>query len=92
MAKQENIEVDGVVVEDLSNSIFNCELDNGFVIKCTISGKIRINNVRILIGDKVRLALSPYDMTMGRIIYRYRAGETYVPSTDNNNNKKKKKR
>ena len=69
--KQENIKLDAVVVEDLSNSIFKCETDNGISIICTISGKLRINNIRILVGDKVQVAMSPYDLTKGRIELRY---------------------
>lgn len=68
MSKQNAIYQEGVVTESLSNSMFRVELDsNGIVIICTVSGKIRINNIRIMVGDKVRVAMSPYDLTKGRI-------------------------
>lgn len=67
MSKQNSIFQTGVVVEALANSMFRVELDNGIEIMCHISGKIRINNIRIMAGDKVKVALSPYDLTKGRI-------------------------
>ena len=68
--KQQNIEVAGIVKEELGNSLFKVELDNGVLVICTISGKIRMNYIRIVAGDKVKLELSPYDLTRGRITRR----------------------
>ncbi len=72
MAKQGAIEVEGEVLEPLPNAMFKVELENGHTILCTISGKIRMNYIRILPGDKVVVELSPYDLTRGRITYRYK--------------------
>jgi translation initiation factor IF-1 len=68
--KQQNIEVAGIVKEELGNSLFKVELDNGVLVICTISGKIRMNYIRIVAGDKVKLEMSPYDLTRGRITRR----------------------
>ena len=70
MSKQEVIEVEGVVKEALPNAQFNVELPNGHVILAHISGKLRMNFIRILPGDKVKLEMSPYDLTKGRITWR----------------------
>lgn len=67
MSKQNSINQIGTVVEALANSMFRVELDNGHEILCHISGKIRINNIRIMVGDKVKVAMSPYDLSKGRI-------------------------
>jgi translation initiation factor IF-1 len=67
MSKQNTINIEGIVIEALSNSMFNVELENGHKVLCHISGKIRVNNIRIMVGDKVRIAISPYDLTKGRI-------------------------
>ncbi len=72
MAKQQSIEQNGVVTEALANSMFRVELDNGVEILCHISGKIRMNYIRIMPGDKVKVEMSPYDLTKGRICYRYK--------------------
>ena len=72
MAKQNIIEQDGIVVEVLPNTMFNVELDNGVPLLCHISGKMRMNNIRIILGDRVKVELSPYDLTKGRISYRYK--------------------
>lgn len=72
MAKEEPITVEGTVVEPLPNAMFRVELENGHRILAHISGKIRMNFIRILPGDKVTLELSPYDLSRGRIIYRYK--------------------
>lgn len=72
MAKQPNIEQDGTILEALSNAMFRVELENGHVITAHISGKMRMHYIRILPGDKVRLEMSPYDLTKGRIIFRYK--------------------
>ncbi|MCX7744645.1 MAG: translation initiation factor IF-1 [Flavobacteriales bacterium] len=72
MAKQASIEQDGTIIEALSNAMFKVELENGHVIVCHISGKMRMNYIKILPGDKVRVEMSPYDLTKGRISYRYK--------------------
>lgn len=70
MAKEELIEVEGVVKEALPNAMFRVILDNGHLVLAHISGKIRKNFIRILPGDKVKVELSPYDLTRGRITFR----------------------
>ena len=70
MAKDDVIEVEGTVLEALPNAMFQVELDNGHKILAHISGKLRMNFIKILPGDKVRLELSPYDLTRGRITWR----------------------
>lgn len=70
MAKSDNIEVVGTVLEALPNAMFRVKLENDFVVLATISGKMRMNFIRILPGDKVRMELSPYDLTRGRITWR----------------------
>ncbi len=72
MAKEDVIEVEGTVVEPLPNAMFRVELANGHKILAHISGKMRMNFIRILSGDKVLVELSPYDLTRGRIVYRYK--------------------
>lgn len=72
MSKQQAIQTSGTVIEALSNSMFRVELDNGHEILCNISGKIRTNNIRIMVGDNVSVEMSPYDLTKGRISYRKR--------------------
>ena len=72
LSKQDAIELEGKVVEPLPNAMFNVELENGKTILCPISGKIRMNYIRILPGDKVVVEISPYDLTRGRITYRYK--------------------
>ncbi len=72
LSKQDAIELEGTVVEPLPNAMFKVELENGKTILCTISGKIRMNYIRILPGDKVVVEISPYDLTRGRITYRYK--------------------
>jgi translation initiation factor IF-1 len=72
MAKQESIQVEGTVVETLPNASFRVELENKHVILAHISGKMRMNYIRILPGDKVLIELSPYDLSRGRIVYRYK--------------------
>ena len=71
MAKQASIEQDGVITESLSNAMFRVELENGHVLTAHISGKMRMHYIKLLPGDKVRLAMSPYDLSKGRITYRY---------------------
>ncbi len=72
MAKQEAIKIDGVVTETLPNAHFKVKLDNGHIILAHISGKMRMHFIKILVGDKVALELSPYDLNKGRITYRYK--------------------
>jgi len=72
VAKKDAIEVEGAVVEPLPNAMFRVELDNGHRVLAHISGKMRMHYIRILPGDRVLVELSPYDLTRGRIVYRYR--------------------
>ena len=72
MAKSRDIEVEGVVKKSLPNTQFKVELENGHVILAHSSGKMRMHFIRILPGDKVKVELSPYDLTKGRITYRYK--------------------
>jgi translation initiation factor IF-1 len=72
MAKKDVVEVEGTVTEALPNAMFRVKLQNEHVILAHISGKMRLNFIRILPGDRVLVELSPYDLTRGRIIYRYR--------------------
>lgn len=72
MGRQDVIEVEGTVVEPLPNAMFRVELENGHRVLAHISGKMRMNFIRILPGDKVTVQLSPYDLTRGRIVYRKR--------------------
>jgi translation initiation factor IF-1 len=72
MAKTDVIEVEAVVVETLPNAMFNVKLENGVVILAHVSGKIRMNYIRILPGDRVTVEISPYDLTRGRITFRYK--------------------
>ena len=72
MSKADQIEMEGKVVESLPNAMFRVELENGHVLLAHISGKMRMNYIRILPGDKVTVEISPYDLTRGRIIYRNR--------------------
>ena len=72
MAKQLVIEQDGVVRESLGNAMFRVELENGHVIIAHISGKMRMHYIKILVGDKVKIEMSPYDLSKGRIIFRYK--------------------
>jgi translation initiation factor IF-1 len=72
VAKQKSIEQDGTIVEALSNAMFRVQLQNGHEVLSHISGKMRMHYIRILPGDKVRLEMSPYDLTKGRIVFRYK--------------------
>jgi translation initiation factor IF-1 len=72
MAKQSTIEQDGVVTEALPNAMFRVKLENGHEILAHISGKMRMNYIRILPGDRIKVEMSPYDLTKGRITYRYK--------------------
>jgi len=72
MAKEKAIKQDGVIEEALSNAMFRVRLENDHEIKATISGKMRMHYIKILPGDKVAIEMSPYDLTRGRITYRYK--------------------
>ena len=72
MAKEDCIQVEGTVVESLPNAMFRVELENGHVVLAHISGKMRMHFIKILAGDKVSVELSPYDLSRGRIFYRYK--------------------
>ena len=72
MAKQSASEQDGTIVEALSNAMFRVELQNGHEVIAHISGKMRMHYIKILPGDKVRIEMSPYDLTKGRIVFRYK--------------------
>lgn len=70
--QKENLEFEGIVSEALPNTLFRVKLEDGRIILCYLSGKMRIHYIRILPGDKVKLEMTPYDQTKGRIIYRYK--------------------
>lgn len=70
--KEEAIQVEGEVVENLPNAMFRVKLDNGHIVLAHVSGKMRMHFIRILPGDKVTIELSPYDLSRGRIVYRYK--------------------
>ena len=72
MAKQAPIEQEGTIIESLSNAMFRVELENGHVVTAHISGKMRKHYIRILTGDKVKVEMTPYDLTKGRITFRGR--------------------
>lgn len=72
MAKQGSIKVDGVIDETLPNAMFRVKLENGHEILAHISGKMRMHFIKILVGDKVTVELSPYDLSKGRIVYRFK--------------------
>ena len=71
MAKQANIELDGTIIKALSNAMFHVELENGHIVTAHIFGKMRKFYIKLLPGDKVKMEMSPYDLTKGRITYRY---------------------
>ena len=72
MAKEEGIQVEGTVLEALPNAMFRVELENGHRVLAHVSGKMRMHFIKILAGDKVTVALSPYDLSRGRIVYRFK--------------------
>jgi translation initiation factor IF-1 len=74
MAKEEQIEMEGTVIDALPNTMFRVQLENGHVVLAHISGKMRKNYIRILKGDKVTVEMTPYDLTKGRIIFRHKDG------------------
>lgn len=79
--KEDKLYVEGEVVEALPNTMFRVQADNGMSVLATISGRMRRNYIRILIGDRVSIEVSPYDPTRGRITFRYKAGQAGAPST-----------
>jgi translation initiation factor IF-1 len=79
--KEEKIEVEGTVTEALPSTQFRVELDNGHKVLAYLSGKMRKYYIRILLGDRVRVELSPYDLTRGRITYRFKKGGRPAPSS-----------
>lgn len=72
MADQQKIELEGEVTENLPNTLFRVKLNDGRVILCYLSGKMRINYIRIMPGDRVKIEMTPYDEARGRIVYRYK--------------------
>ena len=72
MVKEANIEIDGEITETLPNAMFRVKLENGHMVLAHVSGKMRMHYIKILPGDTVKLELSPYDLTRGRITYRYK--------------------
>ena len=86
MAKEENIEMEGEVVETLPNTTFRVKLDNGHAIVAHISGRMRKNYIRILTGDRVKVEISPYDVTKGRITYRGNDSRRQSNASGNSNN------
>lgn len=70
MAKQQAIQQEGTIVEVLPSTFFTVELDNGHLVRCTISGKMRINNIQLNLGERVKIEMSPYDLNNGRICFR----------------------
>jgi len=72
LAKEEGIQVEGTVIEPLPNAMFRVELENGHKVLAHVSGKMRMHFIKILPGDKVTVELSPYDLSRGRIVYRYK--------------------
>ena len=72
MAKEKNIEVDGEIIETLPNAMFKVNLENGHEVLAHVSGKMRMHYIKILPGDRVKVEMSPYDLTKGRITFRYK--------------------
>jgi translation initiation factor IF-1 len=72
MARSDLIRVDGTIIDTLPNTQFRVKLENGHEIHCHVSGKMRMNFIRIFLGDKVTVEMSPYDLSKGRIVYRYK--------------------
>lgn len=82
MAKEEPIEMEGTVIESLPNTTFKVELENGHIVTAHISGRMRKHYIRILLGDRVTVQLTPYDLTKGRIVFRNKEKKP-LPSKDN---------
>ena len=72
MAKEDVLEYEGVVLEILPNAMFKVKLDNGHIINGTLSGKMRKNNIKVILHDRVKIEITPYDVTKGRITFRYK--------------------
>lgn len=87
MAKEEQIEMEGTVVDALPNTMFRVQLDSGHVVLAHISGKMRKNYIRILKGDKVTVEMTPYDLTKGRITFRHKEGGAPKPTPTEKENK-----
>ena len=85
MPKEDNIEMEGTVLETLPNTMFRVELENGHVVTAHISGKMRKNYIRILTGDQVTVQLTPYDLSKGRITFRSRDGKSKKPAAETEN-------
>lgn len=92
MAKVDGITVEGIVTQALPNAMFRVDLDNGHNILCVISGKMRHNFIKVIEGDKVKVEISPYDLTRGRIVSRLKMGDAIDTNVENKNNKKKNKK
>ena len=90
MAKEEQLEMEGTVVDTLPNTMFRVELENGHVILAHISGKMRKNYIRILKGDKVTVEMTPYDLTKGRITFRHKEGGPPRPDKNEKSEKSAK--
>ena len=88
MAKEEAIEMEGIVIESLPNTNFKVKLDNNHIVNAHISGKMRKNYIRILLGDRVTVQLTPYDLTKGRIIFRNKDKSTANLENSQNENDK----
>lgn len=71
MVKEKNIEVDGTILETLPNAMFRVELENGHEVLAHVSGKMRMHYIKLMPGDKVKIEMSPYDLSKGRIVFRY---------------------
>jgi translation initiation factor IF-1 len=89
MAKEEQIEMEGTVIDALPNTMFRVQLDNGHIVLAHISGKMRKNYIRILKGDKVTVEMTPYDLTKGRITFRHKEGGGGKPATPADTEKSK---
>ena len=92
MVKVEDITTEGTVTQALPNAMFRVDLDNGHNILCVISGKMRHNFIKVIEGDKVKVEISPYDLTRGRIVSRLKMGDAIDTNVENKNNKKKNKK
>lgn len=82
MAKEEQIEMEGTVIDALPNTMFRVQLDNGHIVLAHISGKMRKNYIRILKGDKVTIEMTPYDLSKGRITFRHKEGAERPPAKE----------
>ena len=89
MAKEEAIEMEGIVIESLPNTNFKVKLDNNHIVNAHISGKMRKNYIRILLGDRVTVQLTPYDLTKGRIIFRNKDNKS-TANLENNQSENEK--